>query len=362
MRLLYITNGITGAGGLERVLAVKSSYLSEHFGYEVHIVALNEDAALTPFFHFDEKVIRHKLSFLGNSPAGWLRLARDLRNLVKNIGPTLISVCDDGLKGFFIPDMLQTEIPLIYERHASVNITKGKGWVSSVQNRVMHMVMKNRALRFRKVILLTESNRQEWFQGNVEVIPNPLPFYCPTVASLTNKTVITVGSPSYNKGTDLLLDIWKKINAAFPEWKLEIYGDSKEKDYFVGIKEAISVKSVNFMGNYSPIQDKYLEASVFVLASRSEGFGMVLIEAMHCGLPAVSFDCPQGPADIIDDGSDGYLIAEAKTEEFAQKLGCLLANLEQRELMGKAARRSADQFLPHNIMEKWDQLFKNLSS
>ncbi|MCB4234501.1 glycosyltransferase [Kaistella anthropi] len=177
MKLLYITNGITGAGGLERVLAVKASMLAERFGYEVHILSLNEEGIHT-FFMFSPKIIRHSIAVVGN-PLHYIKAYRSgIQQKVKEIEPDLISVCDDGLKGFFIPKILGTKIPIIYERHASVLLNG---------SRIQHRLMKYLASGFDKFVVLTTGNLKEWKPSNTAVIPNPVSFYPAHCASLTSK-------------------------------------------------------------------------------------------------------------------------------------------------------------------------------
>lgn len=361
MRILYITNGITGSGGLERVLSVKASMLVEDFGYEVHIISLNEKGEDT-FFDFSPKIIRHDLKVSGNAYVYLQTYLCGMRRTVEQVQPDIISVCDDGLKGFFLPRLLNTEVPVIYERHVS-KLIEGRASQSFIQNmmtRSKWILMEKMAADFSKFIVLTEGNKKEWkLLNNIEVIPNPLPFSSKPPSSRQSKTVICVGKISYQKGQDLLLEIWNKIWKKYPDWKLELYGKSDGS-----FLDTVKLKEKNIY-HYPPvknIQEKYLESSVYVLPSRFEGFGMVIIEAMSCGLPVVSFDCPHGPGDIITDGQDGFLIENGHIESFAEKLSQLMQNADLRQEMGSAARESSKKYLPEQIASQWDRLFKSLLS
>lgn len=349
MKLLYITNGITGSGGLERVLSLKASLLSETLGYEVHILSLNEEGK-TPFFNFSDQIIRHSI-LVGGNPLMYLgQYVSGIRQKVKEINPNFISVCDDGLKGFFLPRILGNKIPVIYERHASA-VLNG----SALQHRIMRYLAKD----FHRFVILTKGGIQEWPGKNTMVIPNPISFYPEHSSVLNSKKVIAVGSHSYNKGYDLLLKIWQKVETDFPDWQLDIYGKYKE-DTFQNLAKTLNLKKVYFHPPVSKIEEKYLESSVFVLPSRSEGFGMVIIEAMSCGLPVVSFDCPHGPADIITHAKNGFLIKNGNTDKFAARLQQLMSDGELRQRVGSAGRENVKKYLPETVVKEWDVLFRSL--
>ena len=110
------------------------------------------------------------------------------------------------------------------------------------------------------------------------------------------------------------------------------------------------------------IMEVYREHSIFLLTSKYEPFGLVLPEAMSYGLPVVAFDCPYGPADIITDEVDGYLIEDRDVELFAQRVGQLISDYDLRVKMGKAGIASSKRYLASRIMPQWIQLFEQLTS
>ena len=362
MKLLYITNGITGAGGLERVLSVKASMLTEQFGYEVHILSLNEEGQQT-FFEFSPQIVRHSMK-VGGNPLRYLKAyKKGIQHKVKEINPDVISVCDDGLKGFFIPKILNTKTPVIYERHVSRMIEKGEGQnsLSGMFSDVKFCVMNHLAKSFDRFVVLTDGNIKEWNLHNIIVIPNPLPFYPNAPAALHNKKVIAVGKQGYQKAYDLLLASWAKLPVELKDWELHIYGKKEKSLQLPELAKKLGIaEKVFFHSPAKDIESKFLESSVFVLSSRFEGFGMVIIEAMACGLPVVSFDCPHGPADIITHGSDGLLVENGNTEDLARQLATLMYNSELRYQFGNAARETAKKYQAKEIIECWNQLFVNL--
>lgn len=363
MKLLYITNGINGAGGLERVLSIKASYLAEHYGYELHILTLNETDK-DSFYDFSSKVILHSIRVEGN-PIHYFREYRNgIRKMVKELQPDVISVCDDGLKGFFLPILLGKPCPMIYERHVSKEIEMNVNF-SFLKKKTIQLkwvLMEKLAGFFSKFIVLTKGNLEEWKSlTNSMVIANPTSFYPTESASLTNKKVIAVGKQGYQKGYDRLLQAWQSVNKKNPEWRLEIYGTIAPQEKLQEQAHQLKIKnSVSFYSPEKDIQSKYVEASIYVMPSRFEGFGMVLIEAMACGVPCVSFDCPYGPSDIIANEMDGLLVTNGDTQALAKAIIQLIENEELRKSMGAKAKVNVQRFLPEIIVKEWDNLFKSL--
>ncbi len=363
MKLLYITNGINGSGGLERVLSVKASYLAEKLNYEVHILTLNGGHE-NLFYDFSPEITLHDISVTGNPFLYIQKYVSGIRATIKKVKPNVIVVCDDGLKAFFLPTIFGTAIPIIYERHVSKNIEIGKNF-NIWKMLLVKLKMKTMdvlASSFTKFVVLTESNTKEWKNKNVQIISNPLPFYPKESAALLNKKVIAVGKQSYQKGYDRLLHSWQKVNEKNPDWHLEIYGKLDPSQQLESLAERLGIEnSVRFFEPETAITQKYLDSSVYVMSSRFEGFGMVLIEAMACGVPCVSFDCPFGPSDIISDGKDGFLVENGNTTALAERLNLLIEHTYLRIEMGENAKENVKRFLPENIMNQWDELFKSVA-
>ncbi|NDV60238.1 glycosyltransferase family 4 protein [Bacteroides sp. 519] len=351
MKLLYITNGITGVGGLERVLAIKASYLAEILHYEICIITLNEEG-IKPFYQFSPKITFRSVDVSTNK----FRYFLGIRHIVKEFNPDVISVCDDGLKGFFVPLWVGGKSRIIYERHTSKEmITLGK--TPNLKNRFSFMLMNIGSYFYDKFIVLTDHNKKQWKYGNVEVIPNPLPFYPDSMAKLENKRIIAVGKVSVEKGYERLAEAWKLISYKYPDWRVDIYGSVGA---YSELAEEIKASAIHINPPVKDIQNEYLSSSIYVLSSRFEGFGMVLIESMACGVPCVAFDCPCGPRDIIKDGEDGFLVENGNVEQLAQQLSVLIENTLLRKQMGNNARENAQRYDINIIAHQWDSLFKSL--
>lgn len=363
MKILYITNGIHGAGGLERVLSVKASYLADVLGHEVHIVVLNNKGA-SLFYEFSAKIQLHHVVVNGNPISYVSQYVKGMRDIVSTLKPDVISVCDDGLKGFFLP-LLLPKIPIIYERHVSKQMAFGvhPSLLKRLRVGLQLQLMTRLGRTFDKFVVLTQDNLNEWKLPNAVVIPNPLSFYPETQSVLTNKTVIAVGKHTYQKGFDRLLQSWAVIQQTQPDWILEIYGKFDEQHHLQQLAKKLNIKnSVRFFEPVPDIASRFLFSSVFAFSSRFEGFGMVLIEAMACGVPCVSFDCPCGPSDIIRSGEDGFLVANNNTDDFTQKLLQLIENQELRNKMGAQAKINVQRYLPEVVVKQWDELFRSLAT
>ena len=358
MRLLYITNGIDGSGGLERVLSIKASYFADYLGYEVFILTLNSlNGPL--FYDFSSKIIVLNNVVDGNPLQYLCKYVKGIRSIVDAVKPDIISVCDDGLKGFFIPRILNTKTPVIYERHASIQLNRKNG----IKGTIINFLMQRNAGKFDRFVVLTNANRKEWSLQNTVVIPNALSFYPKESGRLLNKEIIVVGSHSYNKGYDLLLQVWKEVCAYYPDWQLNIYGKIDPNQTYINLAKDLGIESsVSFRDPVLNIEDKYLDSSILLMTSRSEGFGMVLIEAMACGLPCVSFDCPSGPRDIITDKEDGFLVRPEDVEQMVEKVIFLIKNEDIRTQMGIKAKVNVKRFMLENVIGQWVNLFKELTT
>lgn len=352
MKLLYITNGITGVGGLERVLSIKASYLAEQMGYQVCIVSLDEEG-IAPFYHFSPQIIFRSV----DTRKSRLAYFSGIRHTVKTFQPDIICVCDDGLKGLFVPLWVGGKAKIVYERHTSKEMVT-QGEEPNFKQRIVFALMEVGSRLYDRFVVLTNYNKQQWGGKNVRVIPNPLSFYPQTVSDLENKRIISVGKVSMMKGNDRLVEAWQLIRDKHPGWSVHIYGNVYDNGYLekmIGEDTTIQI--------HPPVQNieqEYLSSSIYALPSRFEGFGMVLTEAMACGVPCLAFDCPCGPSDIITDGEDGFLVKNGDIEEFSRKLSLLIENDDLRNTMGKNARQNVTRYDVKTIALQWDTLFREL--
>jgi glycosyltransferase involved in cell wall biosynthesis len=218
--------------------------------------------------------------------------------------------------------------------------------------------------RLDAVCVLTEGDRADYAAAlagartQVARIPNPV---APLGgdADLDAPVVVAAGRLTRQKGFDLLVRAFAELAPRHPGWELRIYGGGKERAALERQIDAAGLAArVRLMGSTRRLDAAFAAASVFALSSRFEGFGMVLVEAMGCGLPVVSFDCPRGPADIITPGRDGLLVPPEDTGALAAALDALMSDPARRRAYGAAARETARAYEPAAIAGRWDALLR----
>lgn len=197
---------------------------------------------------------------------------------------------------------------------------------------------------------------------NSFVIPNAISFFPEKQAKLENKIILAIGRMDYNKGYDLMLDVFEKLALTKPDWNLRIIGDGPLK---VKINSRVEKSHLNNRIEILPptnkIMNQYLQASVYLMTSRTEALPMVLLEAKACGLPIICFNCETGPSDIINNNKDGYLIDCFNIKLMAEKLAILCSDEEIRKRFGNSGRKSITKFLPEEITQKWEMLFNEIT-
>lgn len=374
MKILYCIAGTCHSGGMERVLANKANYLVRH-GYEV-VVVTTDQQGLPPFFPLDKRIrcidlhVNYEenngksfLNKLWHYPWKQYRHKKRLREVLCQERPDIaISMfCNDA--GFIT--QLGDGSKKLLEIHFSKfkRLQYGRKGLWRLADLWRSQQDEKTVARFDKFVVLTEEDKGYWGDlSNITVIPNALTFSTPQRASLSNKKVIAVGRYTYQKGFERLIEAWRIIAPRFPDWQLDIVGEGEEREALQRQINAYGLeRQIALVSPTKEVEKLYLEASLLVLSSRYEGLPMVLLEAQAFGLPIVAFRCKCGPADVVTDGEDGFLVADGDTLELAQRMMALMADEALRQQMGRKAKVASHRYDEENVMKQWTDLFDSLT-
>jgi glycosyltransferase involved in cell wall biosynthesis len=372
MKILYIHFSIAVYGGIERVLSDKMNYLANSSDYDIFLVTC--DQGTHPFSYILNNRIKHvdlgiRLHQQYKYPFP-IRLWKHFSLLSlynKKLKQTIDEISPDIIIGTeWIPPKLilrnKGDIPFILESHFGYSTINDR-IQSNIIKRVIKYIEYKSFSKADVVVSLTQGDAELWRVRHaryVTVIPNPVHLGDKNSKSaLKRKRVIFIGRFSEEKDIPTLFKIWENVHRRFPDWCLDLYGEGELKSELVGI---ISNTDLN-IGLHPPTKDIFKElcnSSILVMTSKNESFGLVLVEAMSCGLPVIAFDCPFGPKDIICDGVNGFLIANRDMESFSSKMCQLMDNTDIRMRMGDNAFESVQNYNINVIMEKWKDLFDQL--
>ncbi len=200
---------------------------------------------------------------------------------------------------------------------------------------------------------------QKYLGKKVCYIPNCLDNIPFKSSKLDSLNIISIGRLSKEKAFDDLLRLFKKVSQQHPNWHLNIVGDGMEKNDLLAIAKDLKLgDKVTFHGYQDKdfINDLLLDSSIYVMTSKTESFGLVLIEAMSYGVPVLSYTSAQGANEIIDDGINGYLIKDRNEDEMIKKIDLLINDEKQRKKMGKEAKTKAKQYSKENVLKSWNKL------
>ena len=213
------------------------------------------------------------------------------------------------------------------------------------------------------VVVLTEEDRKHYnFLQNCYVIPNSCSFTTGIKSTWDEKTILAIGRYTKQKGFDLLVEAASKLKNEFPDWTFCVVGSGEEEQKLRNLIKQYNLNGyVNLLPSTTDVISLYKTASIYCMSSRWEGLPMVLIEAQSCGLPIVSFNCPEGPSEIIQDGINGFLCKPENSTDLAAKLKILMENDELRETFGKNSFESSERFSSREVAEKWKRLLGNLT-
>lgn len=350
----FFTGTMEVFAGAERATATLANALARR-GWRVHILCQYGETSVFPL---ESGVTLHAM--YAQCPSFkrlYLQAVARLRTFVREhrIG-TLIDV-DTNLAWFSLPALAGLGIRHIAWEHTHIGQDLG---------RRSRRVARWLAARYAEaVVVLTERDRAAWQaalrpRAQLVAIPNPLAIDRPAEPTdLSQRRVLAVGRLEHVKGFDLLLAAWQGVTAQTTGWTLRIVGDGSERESLLRQREALGLqRCVEILPATHDIAAHYGQASVFAMSSRYEGFGLVLTEAMACGLAIVSFACETGPRALLSDDVTGLLVEPENVEALAQTLLRVMRSQPLRERLSQAARQASLAYDAGAIAAQWEKYLR----
>lgn len=376
-KIVYIVGGLYQPSGMGQVMSCKVNYLAEHTDWQMFVV-LTERPDLPFFYKMSPQItfVNFDINYdeLDTLPLFKKIMAyrkkqsvykQKLTSYLMKVKPD-ITVSAVRREINFINDILdgsrkigEIHFEKQFYRHFSKQFLPDfiNQWITNIWQGFLIKQLS----RLDKFVVLTDEDASSWnMLSNKVVIPNPLSEFPDAQSKLESKTVISVGRYDPVKGFDMLIEAWALVSKQHPDWKLKIIGPGEREPYQDQTKRLGLEHSISCNGASNHIYIEMLQSSLYVLSSRSEGFGLVLLEAMACGLPCVAFSCSAGPRSIIADHHNGLLVEKDNVQKLAEGICFMIEHDEERKQYAVQAKIHSESYRVENIMQEWIALFKDV--
>ena len=381
MRILIMHRSFALVGGAERVITDKANFLA-NAGHQLLLVSYEQGQHPLPYeLHpsvgykdLDCRFFTLSKYSLPLHIYHFFRLRnkfrKALRSTVEDFKPDVVVLASDWqtLMGAVVQSV--NPIPVIAEFHNTYahimrKVESSENWLRKVVTQFYYRQTISNLRKCSKLVVLTEIDAQNWRRhfDNVYVIPNPVTQYPEVIDDVPkdNGRIIFVGRFNHEKRIDRLITAFSVIAERYPDWHVDIFGDGNEKENLLRqIDECGLVNRVVIHEPTKAIYDEYKRSEMLVLCSEHEASPLVLVEAMACGVPCVSLDCPTGPRAIINDGETGLLAKDGDVNDLASKIEWLIAHEAERKEMGRKARVFAASRKQDVVMGQWEKLYTGL--
>lgn len=355
MRILYVIEHISAKGGLERVVIDKMNALSEDETLDVSLLTIWQDTD-RPAYPLSPRVGQVCLDI--PVPASRLGMAMSLTRVLRRYDCVVERLAPDIVvyfraMGAFLAACSSWKGRSIFETHSARQYSNHK-WLYPLMERKVDAV-----------VCLTQDDAGRYrHAARVEIIPNFTRITCPPFSEVCrgNGRCSFVGRLCPEKNPLRLLRLWKEISSRMPGWTLDIYGSGELEERMKDeIRRSSLSESVTMHGFAEDVSRIYAETDILLLTSITEGLPMVIIEAMRCGVPVVSTDCPSGPAEVIENGKTGMLVPLDDDFAYVDAVCSLMNDAGLRKRMGREAVECSRCYGVSEILVRWKHLFADLA-
>ena len=372
MKILYLIHSTYNPGGMERVLLNKVRYFVEEKGWDVTVVTTDQHGRPS-FYPFPEGVRMIDLGvnysddngqpfvkkFLGYLQRRGLH-EKLFKNVLEQERPDVVDCFYPG-ECSFVPGLKDGSVKVM-ELHQSklFHHQYNRSGLMGLADKVRARLDERLVRKFDRFVVLTDEDAGLWgAMPGIRVIPNAANFIADEYSDCSSKRVIAVGRLDYQKSFDRLIQVWEKVHQQMPDWRLDVFGQGEWQDMLQQMIDDRGLgESVKLNAPTKEIGKEYAESSMLVMSSHYEGFPMVMIEAMACGLPAVCFDFKCGPRDIIEEGANGLIVPDGDIDGLAGALVSLMKDDELRKKMGENAKKVVVTYSEEKVMAKWMELYE----
>ena len=364
MKILFLTDQIYHHGGIERILSQKINYFIDFYKHDVYLITTEQNSK-NPVYNLDNLLNLIDLSINYNREISYFHPKNLIKSIahffklnkeINKIQPDLIISVSTSPEQYFLP-FIHKRIPKLKEFHSSrFFYNKNKNWKQKL----------DKAFEYYDSLIVLNPDEKEYYKNkNIAIIPNFTDFESfENKIIIKEKLIIAAGRIAPVKQFDELIKIWKLISNDFPDWKIKIFGNG-EPELIFSLNNLIASwnleNSVFILPATSDIELEMQKASIYVMTSETECFPMVLLEAQVSRLPIVSYNCPNGPRNIINNNFDGFLIENYNQELFAEKLSDLMNSEVLLMKMQENAAINVNKFKKEIVMKQWNDLFVNIT-
>lgn len=363
-KICLFSNNISYCGGLERICIKLANELNKFDNFKVYLLSLY--IFNKPHFYIDKNVTLRSLFKLGSKIKAFRFFSKN--NFIRKWWLYWY------LKLNNIDILIDVDTPLTILSSHAVSRLKIKHISWDHFNHYAYEYSKDRKKAFdlnlenkTNVVVLTKADYNYYIKKGYKSDFVTQIYNCSSIECSKwklpkkSKTIVSVGRYSWEKGFDLLLKAWKIIEDKFPDWQLKIYGPKYNYwDKINLLKNKLELKNISLNTEVDNIESVYKSAEIYACSSRLEGFSLVLLEACNFSLPIVSFDCPDGPGEILINDHNSYLVEEGNYLDFAEKLANLIMDEDKREEFSHNSFERSKKFNTKVFVDQWVDLLNNV--